>query len=48
MKLDMDYGQRRLINVVAKIPGAGRADGSWSARTGTWTFGASDSTATSR
>ncbi len=45
MKLDMDYGQRRLINVVAKIPGAVAPD-EWivvGSHRDAWTFGASDS-----
>ena len=44
MKLDMDYGQRRLINVVAKIPGAVAPE--WivvGSHRDAWVFGASDS-----
>jgi N-acetylated-alpha-linked acidic dipeptidase len=45
MKLDMDYGQRRLINVVGTIKGAVAPD-EWivvGSHRDAWTFGASDS-----
>jgi N-acetylated-alpha-linked acidic dipeptidase len=45
MNLQMDYGQRRLINVVGKIPGAVAPD-EWiivGSHRDAWTFGASDS-----
>ncbi|HJZ78287.1 MAG TPA: transferrin receptor-like dimerization domain-containing protein [Vicinamibacterales bacterium] len=45
MKLQMDYAQRRLINVVARIPGAVAPD-EWiivGSHRDAWTFGASDS-----
>jgi len=45
MKLQMDYGQRRLIDVVARIPGAVSPD-EWiivGSHRDAWTFGASDS-----
>jgi N-acetylated-alpha-linked acidic dipeptidase len=45
VKLQMDYGQRRLIDVVARIPGAVAPD-EWiivGSHRDAWTFGASDS-----
>jgi N-acetylated-alpha-linked acidic dipeptidase len=45
MKLQMEYAQRRLINVVARIPGAVAPD-EWiivGSHRDAWTFGASDS-----
>src|SRR5262245_54459015 len=45
VKLQMDYAQRRLINVVARIPGAVAPD-EWiivGSHRDAWTFGASDS-----
>src|SRR4051812_11199192 len=45
MNLQMDYGQRRLINVVGRIPGAIAPD-EWiivGSHRDAWTFGASDS-----
>ena len=45
MNLQMDYGQRRLINVVGRIPGAVAPD-EWiivGSHRDAWTFGASDS-----
>ncbi len=45
MKLEMDYGQRRLINVVGRITGAVAPD-EWiivGSHRDAWTFGASDS-----
>jgi N-acetylated-alpha-linked acidic dipeptidase len=45
MNLQMDYAQRRLINVVARIPGAVAPD-EWiivGSHRDAWTFGASDS-----
>jgi N-acetylated-alpha-linked acidic dipeptidase len=45
MTLRMDYGQRRLINVVGRIPGAAAPD-EWiivGSHRDAWTFGASDS-----
>src|SRR5262245_53542652 len=45
LTLQMDYGQRRLINVVARIPGAEAPD-EWiivGSHRDAWTFGASDS-----
>ena len=45
MRLEMDYGQRRLINVVGKIVGSTAPD-EWivvGSHRDAWTFGASDS-----